>query len=156
MHPKLLTILSAVALLLVTGPMTTFADGEPLDPAAGPIVLPTAGAGQYARMSVSSGQWGADHRAGSFPGSSGPPASPGSIPWNHSGFQFGRSRPAMPQQSHWFQRPYPYHLDYYRMKYGGGYDPYFGNLYGPPIYLVPPYGFQAFPGAGFGPAFRGW
>jgi hypothetical protein len=33
-----------------------------------------------------------------------------------------------------FQRPYPYHLDYYRMKYGGSYAPYFGNLYGPPNY----------------------
>ena len=31
-----------------------------------------------------------------------------------------------------FQRPYPYHLDYYRMKWGGSYEPYFGNLYGPP------------------------
>ena len=34
--------------------------------------------------------------------------------------------------SGWFQRPYPYHLDYYRMLYGGSYAPYFGNLYGPP------------------------
>ncbi len=33
-----------------------------------------------------------------------------------------------------FQRPYPYHLDYYRMKWGGSYAPYFGNLYGPPNY----------------------
>jgi hypothetical protein len=42
----------------------------------------------------------------------------------------------------WFQRPYPYHLDYYRMRYGGTYAPYFGNLYGVPqaIYYPPYYG----------------
>jgi hypothetical protein len=34
----------------------------------------------------------------------------------------------------WLQRPYPYHLDYYKMKYGGSYEPYFGNLYGPPVF----------------------
>ena len=49
---------------------------------------------------------------------------------------------AAPQvQSGWFQRPYPYHLDYYRMRYGGNYDPYFGNLYGPPNLIFP----QAYP-----------
>jgi len=45
--------------------------------------------------------------------------------------------------SAWFQRPYPYHLDYYRMRYGGSYAPYFGNLYGPsgyPAYYGPYYG----------------
>jgi hypothetical protein len=42
--------------------------------------------------------------------------------------------------SGWFQRPYPYHLDYYRMKWGGSYAPYFGNLYGPPqVVTAPPY-----------------
>lgn len=42
--------------------------------------------------------------------------------------------------SGWFQRPYPYHLDYYRMRYGGSYAPYFGNLYGPStVYVAPPY-----------------
>ena len=41
----------------------------------------------------------------------------------------------------WFQRPYPYHLDYYRMKYNGSYEPYFGNLYGPPINVFPGRGF---------------
>jgi hypothetical protein len=42
----------------------------------------------------------------------------------------------------WFQRPYPYHLDYYKMKWGGSYAPYFGNLYGPPniSYQTPYYG----------------
>jgi hypothetical protein len=34
-----------------------------------------------------------------------------------------------------FQRPYPFHLDYYRAKWGGSYAPYFGNLYGPPNYF---------------------
>lgn len=50
--------------------------------------------------------------------------------------------------SGWFQRPYPYHLDYYRMKYGGSYAPYFGNLYGPPqVVTAPPY---------FGPYYGGY
>jgi hypothetical protein len=40
--------------------------------------------------------------------------------------------PAPNVQAGSFQRPYPYHLDYYRMRYGGGYAPYFGNLYGTP------------------------
>ncbi len=40
----------------------------------------------------------------------------------------------MPQESSgWFQRPYPYHLDYYKMRWGGSYAPYFGNLYGVPF-----------------------
>jgi hypothetical protein len=53
--------------------------------------------------------------------------------------------PATPFGSSWFRRPYPYHLDYYRMRYGGSYEPYFGNLYGPPIIYAPPlrhYGFH--------------
>ncbi len=41
-----------------------------------------------------------------------------------------------------FQRPYPYHLDYYKMRWGGSYAPYFGNLYGPPnVVLAQPFGF---------------
>jgi hypothetical protein len=45
-----------------------------------------------------------------------------------------------------FQRPYPYHLDYYRMRWGGSYAPYFGNLYGPPdVVLGAPYYGGAFP-----------
>ena len=52
-------------------------------------------------------------------------------------------------QNGWYQRPYPYHLDYYRMKYGGSYEPYFGNLYGPPrIYNFGPVS-PAFGGAFF-------
>jgi len=54
------------------------------------------------------------------------------------------------RQSFWFQRPYPYHLDYYRLRYQGSYAPYFGNLYGPPAvqygYLAPP-GYYADPAA---------
>ncbi|HEY3391173.1 MAG TPA: hypothetical protein VGK58_00590 [Lacipirellulaceae bacterium] len=52
-----------------------------------------------------------------------------------------RGRVPTPQVSAgWFQRPYPYHLDYYRMRYGGSYAPYFGNLYGPPqVVTAPPY-----------------
>ena len=47
---------------------------------------------------------------------------------------------APPVSAGWFQRPYPYHLDYYRMRYGGSYAPYFGNLYGPPqVVTAPPY-----------------
>ena len=49
-----------------------------------------------------------------------------------------------------FQRPYPYHLDYYRKQYGGSYEPYFGNLYGPPnVVLAPGYGYGA-GGLGYG------
>jgi len=71
-----------------------------------------------------------------------------------------------------FQRPYPYHLDYYRARWGGSYAPYFGNLYGPPNFFFgspffggfnPFWGFGAYPfsawGAGVGgfesPAFGG-
>ena len=56
-----------------------------------------------------------------------------------------RPRQIGPQRhSGWYQRPYPYHLDYYRMRYGGSYQPYYGQLYGPPVYQVqpPPYGFH--------------
>ena len=62
--------------------------------------------------------------------------------------------------SAWFQRPYPYHLDYYKMRYGGSYAPYFGNLYGPsvyPAYYGPYYGgygggYGGEYGNGYGPA----
>jgi hypothetical protein len=65
--------------------------------------------------------------------------------------------------SAWFQRPYPYHLDYYKMRYGGSYAPYFGNLYGPsgfPAYFGPYYGGYGGYGAGYGngyppPGFNG-
>ena len=46
---------------------------------------------------------------------------------------FDRSRMTPQVSSGWFQRPYPYHLDYYKMRYGGSYAPYFGNLYGTPF-----------------------
>lgn len=56
--------------------------------------------------------------------------------YRHPGHGFHR-----PQVSgSYFQRPYPYHLDYYRMRWGGSYAPYFGNLYGPPnVVLGVPY-----------------
>jgi hypothetical protein len=51
-------------------------------------------------------------------------------------------------QSNWFTRPYPYHLDYYKMRWGGSYAPYFGNLYGPPqVVTAPPY---------YGPYYGDW
>jgi hypothetical protein len=67
-----------------------------------------------------------------------------------------------PVNAGWFQRPYPYHLDYYRMRYGGSYAPYFGNLYGPPqVVTAPPY-YGAYygeyfqpPGAGFNGGYGG-
>ncbi len=64
-----------------------------------------------------------------------------------------------------FQRPYPYHLDYYRAKWGGSYAPYFGNLYGPPNYFnygqpyygdySPYYGSGGYPSGGYGNGFGG-
>lgn len=45
-----------------------------------------------------------------------------------------------------FQRPYPYHLDYYKQRFGGGYEPYFGNLYGSPsIVGTQPFAFSPYP-----------
>jgi hypothetical protein len=60
--------------------------------------------------------------------------------WYGHGRKFD-ARFIQPQvSSGWFQRPYPYHLDYYKMRYGGSYAPYFGNLYGPPqVVTAPPY-----------------
>jgi hypothetical protein len=63
------------------------------------------------------------------------------------GHQVARFAPPNVEAS-WFQRPYPYHLDYYRMRYGGSYAPYFGNLYGPPqVVTAPPY---------YGPYYGSW
>jgi hypothetical protein len=75
--------------------------------------------------------------------------------WNgrHGGkhgrrFDRGRHWVAPQVNSGWFQRPYPYHLDYYKMRYGGSYAPYFGNLYVPPqVVTAPPY---------FGPYYNGF
>jgi hypothetical protein len=55
-------------------------------------------------------------------------------------FRRDTRRMSPPISAGWFQRPYPYHLDYYKMRYGGSYAPYFGNLYGPPqVVTAPPY-----------------
>jgi hypothetical protein len=62
--------------------------------------------------------------------------------WRGGHNDHGKESPAAVAHvnSGWFQRPYPYHLDYYRMRYGGSYAPYFGNLYGPPqVVTAPPY-----------------
>lgn len=70
----------------------------------------------------------------------------------HKGHFVPQSAP--PVSSGWFQRPYPYHLDFYRMRYGGSYAPYFGNLYGPPqIVTAPPY-YGPYYGGGFGGGFE--
>jgi hypothetical protein len=66
----------------------------------------------------------------------------GSFGGRHGGQHVGTRRtPRGTYNDSWFQRPYPYHLDYYRMRYGGSYEPYFGNLYGPPINVFPDRGF---------------
>ena len=63
---------------------------------------------------------------------------------NYSRRGYEQQQPSMagPQVSGgYYQRPYPYHLDYYRMRWGGSYAPYFGNLYGPPnVVWGMPYG----------------
>ncbi len=53
--------------------------------------------------------------------------------------QFPQTQYSSQQSGGTFQRAYPYHLDYYRMRFGGSYAPYFGNLYGPPNIVAPPY-----------------
>jgi hypothetical protein len=89
-------------------------------------------------------------------GQQGPVYQRKSMNWNN-GWQkgnFGRKDRRFFQQqfpnvqSNWFTRPYPYHLDFYKMKYGGSYAPYFGNIYGPPqVVTAPPY---------YGPYYGGW
>jgi hypothetical protein len=63
---------------------------------------------------------------------------------------FKQTRHGQQSSSAWFQRPYPYHLDYYRMKFGGSYAPYFGNLYGTP------FGTPAVVYGGWGPGAGDW
>lgn len=76
--------------------------------------------------------------------------------WNHRGGTwrddwYRRQAWVMPQESSgWFQRPYPYHLDYYKMRWGGSYAPYFGNLYGTP------FGTPQVVNGGWGPGAGGW
>jgi hypothetical protein len=79
--------------------------------------------------------------------------------WRGGHGDHGNDTPAIAAQVNagWFQRPYPYHLDYYRMRYGGSYAPYFGNLYGPPqVVTAPPYygpyygGYGGYGGYGYG------
>jgi hypothetical protein len=105
---------------------------------------PGGGAPTYQRKGSFAGDWGGGHDK-----------------W--------RQRP-MPQFSSQtsagsFQRPYPYHLDYYRARWGGSYAPYFGNLYGPPNFFFgspffggvnPWWGFGGLPFAGYGTGFNGF
>lgn len=78
-------------------------------------------------------------------------SSPVSGGWNDSGESEYGSASAPQINAGWFQRPYPYHLDYYRMRYGGSYAPYFGNLYGPPkVVTAPPYYGPYYNGGGYG------
>jgi hypothetical protein len=69
----------------------------------------------------------------------------------------GPSHGRPPIESGHFQRPYPYHLDYYRMRYGGSYAPYFGNLYGPPqVVTAPYYGYYGHDYNGYGHGYGGY
>ncbi len=66
---------------------------------------------------------------------------------------YRRGRPVAASQvgAGTFQRPYPYHLDYYKQRFGGSYEPYFGNLYGPPnVVLAPGFGYGGFGYGGLG------
>jgi hypothetical protein len=87
-------------------------------------------------------QWSGNHADG---GGHSPVYQRRAFEWNHGGSaRHGRGHggrwSSPPVSAGWFQRPYPYHLDYYRMRYGGSYAPYFGNLYGPPqVVTAPPY-----------------
>jgi hypothetical protein len=88
------------------------------------------------------------HPGNPGPGGPQPPTHPGWNEWHHP--PDGREERGPAYESGWFQRPYPYHLDYYRMRYGGSYAPYFGNISGPPIIQSPMFGFGP-----FSPAWRG-
>ena len=100
---------------------------------------------QRQRVGSSPGNGPGPGYGGPWPGHGGPWPGHGG-PWpGHGGWQSpphhgysGRRWGGHSSEGAWFQRPYPYHLDYYRMRYQGSYAPYFGNLYGPPTYVVPP------------------
>jgi hypothetical protein len=84
----------------------------------GPQMGPTQGDGQ---------PWAGYQRKGfdNGPGFGG--AGPG---WNGAGRGGGYGYSPQQFSGGYIQRPYPYHLDYYKMRYGGSYAPYYGNLYG--------------------------
>lgn len=84
---------------------------------------PAKGSGNGQHGGQHNGQWPGYQRRGSDWGWRGN---------DHRRDNFDR-RPMPQSSSSWFQRPYPYHLDYYKMKWGGSYAPYFGNLYGTPF-----------------------
>ncbi len=91
--------------------------------AHGPVVKadgPNHGGGVYQRRSSNWNRW----HGGDYGG----------------GWRKGPQWTTPQVNSGWYQRPYPYHLDYYKMRYGGSYAPYFGNLYGTPqVVTAPPY-----------------
>lgn len=103
--------------------------------------------GEYPTYQRTRGGWYGSYRTPPPPGSAQP------AEHQHSGYQRapysqGRRSSHVPQgryhASHHaggsFTRPYPYHLDYYRMRWGGSYEPYYGNIYGPPnVVLGAPY-----------------
>ncbi len=65
---------------------------------------------------------------------------PGRRPPNRPDANWGDNQQSPSIAAGTFQRPYPFHLDYYKQKFGGSYDPYFGNLYGPPnVVLATPF-----------------
>jgi hypothetical protein len=86
------------------------------------------------------GQHDGDHHGGGEHDGRRPVYQRHAFDWGRGGHDgrrngFDRFRPFVTPQvsSAWFQRPYPYHLDYYKMRWGGSYAPYFGNLYGTPF-----------------------
>jgi hypothetical protein len=107
----------------------------------------------------------AEHLAHAQPG--GPTYQRRGSDWDgHHGKGHHRPMPSYSSQTSFgsFQRPYPYHLDYYRARWGGSYAPYFGNLYGPPNFFFgspffgginPFWGFGAYPYSAFGAGFGG-
>lgn len=120
------------------------------------LVLLAMGVGEHPAMGQTPGGAPAyQRRGGGHPGY-GPSHAP------YPGKYYGRpdyGRRPLPEanvSAGTFQRPYPYHLDYYKQRYGGSYEPYFGNLYGPPNVVLggvyggygapvyaPPYGYPA-------------
>jgi hypothetical protein len=100
--------------------------------------------GQQGQQNWHGGQHGSVYQRKAFDGKN---------RFKHGNSDFRKDRRFFQQQfpnvqSSWFTRPYPYHLDFYKMKYGGSYAPYFGNLYGPPqVVTAPPY---------YGPYYGDW
>jgi hypothetical protein len=93
----------------------------------GPVMGPMSPGGSGPPVYQRQGSWNGPGGPGfGGPGFGGPPMG------NRGGYGGGGYGFAPAQFSgSYFTRPYPYHLDYYKMRYGGSYAPYYGNLYGP-------------------------